>query len=201
MPGEARLTREKVEEAFRLVGEYLRDRKTLGEIVVHDGRAIMLQFEWRQSTQDVDAVIRSAGNHGIVQKAIQEAADRLGLPRSWLNESVAMYRLQAEDEKDRLPIGMYPSYERPGLRVLAATPEYMLALKIIAMGERESFDDRDFEDAANLGADTGIASTDDLRAFAEAYADGGRLPPKVEARLEELYAAIEERRRTGPKVR
>lgn len=116
------LTRKTLENAFMIVGQYLRDRRVLGEISVYGGSAIMLQFDWRTSTEDVDAVITSNENHGLVRQAIDEAAKRLSLPRSWLNESVSIYRLSTESKDDVLPLGMYPSYENPGLRVVAATP-------------------------------------------------------------------------------
>lgn len=68
---------------FTIMGQYLRDRKTLGEIAVFGGSAIILQFEWmRKGTNDVDAVITSVGNHGMVQAASDEAARQLGLDRS-----------------------------------------------------------------------------------------------------------------------
>jgi hypothetical protein len=75
----APLDKAKIEEAFRLMGQYLLDRKTLGEIVVYGGSAILLQFDWRLRSEDVDARVISAGNHGVVLDAIWYAARQLGL--------------------------------------------------------------------------------------------------------------------------
>ena len=110
------LDRAKVEEAFRLMGQYLLDRKALGEIVIYGGSAILLQFDWRKHSEDVDARIISARSHGLVVEAMHYAARQLGLSSSWLSESVAMYARRGEMESDRIFIGTYPSPERYGLR-------------------------------------------------------------------------------------
>jgi hypothetical protein len=84
------LDRAGIEEAFRIVGQYLLDRKALGEIAIYGGSAILFQFDWRKTSQDVDARIVSEASRGLVIQAVREAAKRLGLSASWLNESVAM---------------------------------------------------------------------------------------------------------------
>jgi hypothetical protein len=43
------LDREVIEEAFRIMGQYLLDRKALGEIAIYGGSAILLQFDWRRT--------------------------------------------------------------------------------------------------------------------------------------------------------
>jgi hypothetical protein len=75
----------------------------------------------------------SEGSHGLVIQAVREAAKRLGLSASWLDESVAMRTRPGEGHVDRVLIGLYPSPERFGLRVLAAKPAYILAMKLKAL--------------------------------------------------------------------
>lgn len=130
MNGGKQLDRAKIEEAFRLMGQYLLDRKALGEIAIYGGSAILFQFDWRRNSEDVDARILSDGNHGLVAAAAEDAAKQLNLPRSWLNESVTMYVRRFEDDGDRMFIGLYPSAERAGLRVVAAKPTYLLAIAV-----------------------------------------------------------------------
>ena len=55
------LYRAKIEEAFRIMGQYLLDRKTLGEITIYGGSAILFQFDWRKTSVDVDARVTSDG--------------------------------------------------------------------------------------------------------------------------------------------
>ena len=109
MVGGKALDRAKIEEAFRIMGQYLLDRKVLGEIAIYGDSAILFQFDWRRTSEDVDARIIGGSHHGLVASAAEEAAKRLNLPRSWLNESVAMYARRLEDEGDRTFVGVYPS--------------------------------------------------------------------------------------------
>jgi len=183
------LDRTKVEEAFRITGQYLLDRKALGEIVVYGGSAILLQFDWRRTSMDVDARIVSTGNHGLVVEAMHYAANRLGLHSSWLNESVAMYARRGEENADRVFVGTYPSAERFGLRVMAAKPSYILAMKLAAL-ERFTVEDRDYQDAINLGAECRVTTTEGLRAIFRKYFGDEPLPRSAELRLRDLANAI-----------
>ena len=124
------LTLDEIKRAFSLMGEFLRDKKTLGEIAVYGGGAILLQFRWRSSTRDVDATVISDGNHGLVRQAADQAAAMLGLERSWLSEAVSHYtsvdantsgltfsgREREKWDPGSSPIGVEISvFRRPGL--------------------------------------------------------------------------------------
>ena len=177
------------------MGQYLLERKVLGEIAIYGGSAILFQFDWRQSSEDVDARIIGEGQHGVVLRAAEETARQLDLPRSWLNESVAMYTRRLEEDGDRIFIGVYPSPERVGLRVVAAKPGYLLAMKLKAL-ERSTANDRDFADAVNLGIACDVRTVDGLRAVFEKFFAGEPLAPAAELRLNELARAIAAR--SGP---
>jgi hypothetical protein len=137
-----RLDRDRIEQAFRIMGQYLLDRKALGEIAIYGGSAILFQFSWRKTSEDVDARVISDGNHGLVIEAVREAARQLDLRQSWLSESVSVYTRPDEGIADRVFVGVYPSPERFGLRVTAAKPAYILAMKLKAL-ERTTTDDRE----------------------------------------------------------
>src|SRR5215471_16575565 len=124
------LDRETIEKAFRIMGQYLLDRKVLGEIAIYGGSAILFQFSWRKTSQDGDARIISDSNHGLVIEAVREVAKKLGLSQSWLSESVSVYARRTEEPADRVFVGVYPSPERFGFRVTAAKPAYILAMKL-----------------------------------------------------------------------
>lgn len=183
------LDRETIERAFRLMGQYLLDRKALGEIAIYGGSAILLQFDWRKASRDVDARVTSERSHGLVIDAAASAATQLGLPRSWLSENVAMYARRGEREADRISLGVYPSPERFGLRVTAAKPSYILAMKLKAL-ERATIDDRDYEDAVNLSIECGVSGADELREVFRQFFPDEDLPPRAALRLEELTADI-----------
>jgi hypothetical protein len=192
MGAPTQLDRSRMEEAFRIMGQYLLDREVLGEIAVYGGSAILFQFDWRKTSQDVDARVTSDGNHGLVMEAAAEAARRLGLLRSWLNESVTMYARRGEGEGDRVLIGSYPSPERCGLRVTAAKPAYILAMKLGAL-ERATSDDRDFRDAIELGVVCKVTTAEGLREIFRKFFADGELPLAAELRLDDLARAIQAR--------
>ncbi len=192
MDGGKELDRARIEEAFRIMGQYLLDRKALGEIAIYGGSAILFQFEWRRTSEDVDARIIGDSDHGLVARAAEEAANRLGLPRSWLNESVAMHVRRLEEDGDRIFVGVYPGPERVGLRVVAAKPTYILAMKLNAL-ERSTADDRDFHDATNPGIECGVRTVEGLRDVFRKFFPGRELPATAELRLSELARAIASR--------
>src|SRR5215470_1368171 len=186
MAGGTALDRARIEQAFRIMGQYLLEHKALGEIAIYGGSAILFQFDWRRTS---DARIISAGNHGLVAAAAHEAASQLGLPRSWLNESVTMYARLPEQAGDRIFVGVYPSPERIGLRVVAAKPTYILAMKLGAL-ERATADDRDFEDAVDLSVACGVSTIDELREVFRSYFPDRELPGRAELRLQDIAQAI-----------
>ena len=183
------LDRAGIEEAFRIMGQYLLDRKALGEIAIYGGSAILFQFDWRKTSQDVDARIMSDGSHGLVIQAVREAAKRLGLSASWLNESVAMYARPGEGHVDRVLIGLYPSPERFGRRVMAAKPAYILAMKLKAL-ERTTADDRDYRDAVKLGIACKVNTADGLRNIFRKFFPNEALPLVAELQLGSIAQAI-----------
>lgn len=162
MDNPKRLDRAKIEEAFKIMGQYLLDREALGEIAIYGGSAILFQFDWRKTSHDVDATVICDSNHGLVIAAAREAAKRLDLPPSWLSESVAMYTRRGERHDDRVFVGTYPSPERFGLRVMAAKPAYLLVMKLKAL-DRVTADDCDYQDVIKLGIECGVTTVDRLR--------------------------------------
>jgi hypothetical protein len=182
-----RLDRTTIEKAFRVMGQYLLERRTLGEIAIYGGSAILFQFDWRKTSFDVDA--RVISNHGHVIDAVHEAARVLGLPQSWLSESVAMYARRQETDADRILVGLYPSPVQFGLRVTAARPAYLLAMKLKAL-ERATANDRDFHDAIWLGIECGTNTVEGLTEVFGKFFGPEQLPLSAEPRLDELARAI-----------
>lgn len=122
------MNRTELEHALARLGSLLRQRRVAGEIAVFGGAAIVLGFEFRDATQDIDAMIIQG--HGQVMRAQQEVGAELGLPPNWLNEQATSY-LSAHNDFDLFKT--YPSEGQFGLRVLMAIPQYLLAMKLLAL--------------------------------------------------------------------
>src|SRR5271169_4754103 len=78
--------------------------------------------------------------------------------------------------------GLYPETGRPGLRVVVAKPQYLLAMKLAAL-RRQTAEDRDFEEL-------GVTSVDDLERAYHAFFPEESLPERARLRLAELESAI-----------
>ena len=187
------VTTDIVVRAFEVMGHYLLEREILGEIAVYGGTAIMLQFEWRKVTEDVDAVIRANEREGAIKDAVIYAALRLDLPDDWLNNYVGSFTPETEPEAFFSVYGSYPRGKKAALRVFVAKPEYICAMKLKAL-ERESVGSRDFDDAVALAAAVGISTAGELAKLFSAFFPEETLDPVAAARLPAVAAAIKARR-------
>jgi hypothetical protein len=89
-----------------------------------------------------------------------------------------------------------PAYDkRFGLRVTAAKPEYILAMKLKAL-ERVTADDRDYRDAVGLALECEVNTTDELKKMLQRFFGSDELPAFAEGRLASLVAAVREKRQS-----
>jgi hypothetical protein len=119
-------------ELFKLLDDELRSSGTKAELFLVGGAVMCLVYDARPSTQDVDAVFRPPEE---VRKAAARAAGRAGISPDWLNDGVKGF-LSPQGE-------FAPFLEREYLSVMVAQPEYMLAMKCLAMRIGAEFHDED----------------------------------------------------------
>ncbi|MCL2810185.1 MAG: DUF6036 family nucleotidyltransferase, partial [Treponema sp.] len=60
----------------------LNGSKMPAEIVLIGGASVLVNYNFRNSTGDIDAIIKSSS---VVKEAIQIIKDRYNLPNDWLN--------------------------------------------------------------------------------------------------------------------
>ena len=111
-------------EALEELAEILRGRGTTACLYIVGGAAMAMAYGSDRFTHDIDALILD--NHTAVTRAVVEVAHRRGLPTSWLNEQATAYMPKGDDVHSRVV------FDHPGLRVTAASPERMLAMKVRA---------------------------------------------------------------------
>lgn len=158
------LDRQRLKQAFDLLGADLAGRGLLLEMAVYGGSALVLQFDWRRTTQDVDAVVRRDHGERLLAPSVASVAAAMDLPADWLNNAVGMFTPLDEDEAQFEFAGHYPA-EQPGLRVLLARPSYILAMKLRALANLDR-GDKDLDDARALARELGIT---DAVALVELY--------------------------------
>ena len=185
-----RLDKQVIIEAFGIMGSYLRERDTVGEIALYGGAAILLQFPWRKATEDVDAVFREP--EAVVKDAAIYAALKLALPDEWLNDAVGGFTAENEEIDFFSLYGDYPKGKNAGLRVFIAKPEYLCAMKLGALS-RSSYDDKDFNDLVRLAIASGVTTETALRELFASFFPGEKLDPVAAARIPEAIDAIQTR--------
>ncbi|MGH3999914.1 MAG: hypothetical protein ACRDTJ_20920, partial [Pseudonocardiaceae bacterium] len=82
------LDRSLLRRAFDLLAAKLARRGVVGELHVFGGAAMVLAYDARAATRDVDALFQP---DGPVLEAAWEVATELGLPKSWLNNQASSY--------------------------------------------------------------------------------------------------------------
>jgi uncharacterized nucleotidyltransferase DUF6036 len=171
------MEKEQIHKALMRLGEILRDRRVTGEIDIFGGAAIVMGFDFRRATQDVDSLVTRG--HGEVMQAAQEVEKELHLPPNWLNEQATVY---LSKHRDFSLFKMYPSEGQFGLRVLVAKPEYVLAMKLLAFRLYAS----DVEDIRHLAHHLNRTSAEDLLALLKHYYPNEHITPERELQVTEL---------------
>ncbi len=168
------LGRADLERAFTRLGERLARRGIVADVFVVGGAAIALAYDAKRVTKDVDALYVP---HGIVHEEALGVARELGLPRWWLNEQASVY-ISATEDADKRRV-----FDHPGLRVVAASPRHIFAMKALAARERDLPDLRLLADIA------GIHSVDVAVSCATEFFPDEVMSERAKRVLAELFAA------------
>jgi hypothetical protein len=164
--------RAELERAFAALGERLARRGVVADVFVVGGAAMALAYDTARVTRDVDALFVP---HGIVIEEARRVADDLGLPHWWLNEQASVY-ISGKDDPHKRRV-----FDHPGLRVTAASPRHIFAMKALAARTR------DIDDLRLLADIIGVESADvALQICAEFYPDEP-VSPRSAAVLRELF--------------
>jgi predicted nucleotidyltransferase len=167
------LGRADLEQSFTALGERLARRGVVADVFIVGGAAMALAYDASRVTRDVDARFLP---HGIVLEEARRVANDLGLPPWWLlNEQASVY-ISGKDD-----LGKRRVFDHPGLRVMAASPQHIFAMKALAARTR------DIDDLRLLAGIIGVESSDQaLRICADFYPDES-LSPRSTAVLRELF--------------
>jgi hypothetical protein len=171
------LTAKDVRRLFELLNDELRASDAKAELFLAGGAVMCLVYNARPSTQDVDAVFKPSGE---VRKAAARAASRAGVNPDWLNDGVKAF-LSAQGE-------FAPFLEYDHLNVMVALPEYMLAMKCLAMGIGAEFHDED--DVRYLLRHLDIRSYEKAITITAKYFPLERFPQKTLYALQELLPQV-----------
>ncbi|SIR88146.1 DUF6036 family nucleotidyltransferase [Micromonospora avicenniae] len=166
------LDRAAIEDAFRRLGDRLSRRGVVADLYIFGGAAMALAYDARRATRDIDAVFQP---HGIVLDEARAVADELGLPHWWLNEQASAYVAPGGDATAPRV------FDHPGLRVAAASPEHLLAMKVLAARRRDA------EDIRFLVDHLGLTSAEQVLALCTEIFPEEEVPGRARLVLEDIF--------------
>ena len=126
------LSAAEIKRLFQMLNDELGREEVNGELYLVGGAVMCLVHAVRPATRDVDALFKPAQQ---VRRLANRVGLQAGLGSDWLNDAVKAYLSET---------GNFTSWlELDHLRILVAQPEYLLAMKCLAMRIGEEFHDLD----------------------------------------------------------
>jgi len=149
-----------------------------GEILLFGGAAMVLAFNARTSTKDVDAIFRPKKEIYAISEKI---ARKHHLPAGWLNDSVKGF-ITSDSFKQNLFI------RHKNLAVYTPEPQYLLAMKCMSM--RIGLESSDIDDIKTLVKHLQIKKTEDIFQLLENYYPQNKIPQKTFYALDEILKKL-----------
>jgi hypothetical protein len=185
-------TREQLGEALSELGQIAYDAGRVIDIAIYGGSCLMLVSNFRLASADVDAV--ATEDQRFIDRAAQMVAARRGWPRDWLNDGVRTYLSPyVEGLEQHELFRTYPSEQKPGLRVFVPAPEYMLAMKLMALRLDAGSGQKDLEDILNLMQVAGLKEKGDIVRLASGFYPEARTSAKLLLAVDHLWSEYNQR--------
>ena len=175
------LSKEQIISALAALNNRLAVREVTGEVCVFGGAAMILAFDARQSTRDVDGVFAPKT---VIHDAAAEVAEVLKLPADWLNDGVKGWLSNAGDLVEE---GM-PQFSH--VRVLRPSASYLLAMKCLAARTAGYDTSGDKADAMTLIKHLKLGSAKDVLQIVCRYYPESNLSPKTRYFVEEIMQEL-----------
>lgn len=172
---DAAFDKNRILSLFQQLNNQLEKDDLKGEIYLVGGAVMCLVFNTRAATKDVDGYFQPSP---IIRRAAADIARKNGIPVDWLNDGVKGY-LSAQGEYD-------PYLSLSHLTIFAAQPEYLFAMKCLAMRIGEEFYDE--EDVRFLIRYLNLEHYDQAAAIMRKYYPLERFPQKTLYALESIFA-------------
>lgn len=174
MPDSPAMSRDDIMVALAALGRQLSVQGVHAQIFIVGGAAIALAYSDRRLTRDIDAVFEPKA---VVYEAAGRVARELGLPRDWLNDAAKGFLLGPDGQARSVQ-------DIPGIEVSVGSPEYLLAMKLLAMRVGE-----DDEDIIMLMGECGITSTREAMDLLERMCPHREPLPKTRFWLESHFGS------------
>ncbi len=161
-------------EALGEVAQRLRSQGATAKVYIVGGADVALAYDGERVTRDIDALVLEG--HGPLTEAVRSVGRERGLPDSWPNEQASAFLPPGDDLRSRIV------FDDPALRVFAAAPERVLAMKVRAARRTDLADIELLIDLIGLNSPEEVFDTFETVFVGESVPTRGRIA--VEALFE-----------------
>ena len=168
-----KFTKENIEKFLSELSDELKSKGIKGEILIVGGAAMILSFNSRPSTKDIDAIFKP---REIFRKAVLSVGEKEGLSPDWINDAVKGFFFSDQFKRNL-------TFDFENLKVYVPEPGYLLAMKVISM--RTDRDHSDLADIETLLKELDIRSSEDVFKIVREFYPEKMIPQRS-------YYAIEE---------
>lgn len=183
---DVKFTKDNLDTYLKELGKEFRKlngSKMPAEIILVGGAAILINYEFRDVTYDIDAIIQASSS---MKDAINKVRDKMSLSNGWLNEDFV--RTDSYSPK----LVQYSEYYRTFsnvLRVRIVSSKYLLAMKLMSGREYKN----DLSDVIGIlweqkESGNEITLEDIKQAAFDLYGGYNKLPESSRAFIEDAYA-------------
>jgi hypothetical protein len=175
------LSRATILAALARLDELLREKGVIGEICIFGGAAMVLAFDARESTRDVDAIFVPKED---VLNAAQKVGEEFDIRFDWLNDGVKGF----VSPKGGVTSDGMPKFGN--LRIMRPTTEYLLAMKCLASRVEDYSNQGDKADVITLLRLLGMSDSAAVCDLVARYYKESLLHPKVRFFIEEVVSEL-----------
>lgn len=167
------LSESEIRRLFELLNAELADQDEHAELFLVGGAVMCVVYKAREATKDLDGYFRPSAS---VREAARRVAASAGLADDWLNDAVKGFLSEHGDFRTFLQLS--------NLTVMVPEPQYLLAMKCLAMRLGAEFHDE--SDVRYLLRYLNLESYERAVAVITKYYPLERFPQKTLYALEEL---------------
>ncbi len=176
-----KLSKEQILSALDALNTHLEKKGVIGELCIFGGATMMLAFDARPSTRDVDAVFVPKSE---ISEAAALVAVQMGLPASWLNDGVKGFVTDTgELTNDGMP-------QWPHLRIFRPSTRYLLAMKCMASRVTGYDTGGDGEDILKLCKELGFSTSEQVLDVVSNYYPAHLILAKTAFFIEEVIESL-----------
>lgn len=176
-----RLSRAAVVRALTRLGELCVENNSRVEIAIYGGTVMMLAYDCRDATQDIDAIFHPSD---VIEPFIRQVAREQRLPEDWMNGGVGAF---VSGREERIP---FEQLQVPGLVITRPSAKYLLAMKCRAGRLPTPFRAGDMEDIRFLLRKLAIHSMAEVDAIAAEFYGTPGLEPEKRWLVEKLLREV-----------